>query len=217
MMQHPVAFCDLAMHDAVSACMPLPQRLLLRHMAGTRASRASAAKANVWMHAFVGLLLGVLVLYAVRASGIGTGAALVAGAIALLAWPMWFYQRQTIDSTQLFEYDEWIDFERRLWHSHKNYDDTNLSPVVERIPLDDLMLLCTDSIGQHGWSTHILLCKTAEFDPDDKSWPVWGDILLSADLEQSACDSAVLIANAWRVPCWRFSGASDEKSWRLNA
>ena len=217
MMQRPVAFCDLAMHDAVAAFTPLPQRLLLRHMAGTRASRASAAKANVWMHAFVGLLLGLLVLYAVQANGVSTGAALVAGAVAVLGWSMWFYRRQTNDSTQLFEYDEWIDLERRLWHSRKNYDDTNLSPVVQRIPVDDLMMLCADSIGQHGWSTHILLCKTAEFDPDDKSWPVWGDILLSADLEHFACDSAVLIANAWRIPCWRFSGASDEKSWRLNA
>ena len=215
-MAYAEQFSAMRTREAIAACVPMPLRLLLYRESGTAARRAGAAQGKLWVHVPIGAMLAILLACAIRASGAGDGTALVAALAVLVAWPLYFYRRYVRDATQLFELEVWIDFEQRVWHSCKSYADANMPQVVERVPLDALMLLCTASIGQGSWCYDIFLCKCAEFDPAAKSWPDWIESVLSTDTEQSATECAVTIANLWKIPCWRFSGAFDEKSQHLN-
>jgi hypothetical protein len=123
-------FSALETQAALAMCTPLPPRMTLQHASSTRATRAGAAKGQLWMHAFIGMLLACLMIYVMYAIGASSSVAWSTGALTLLAWPAWFYWRQVSDSTQLFEQESWIDFEQRRWHSCKTYADASLVPVA---------------------------------------------------------------------------------------
>lgn len=208
-------FSNMSMADAMAACTPLPQRLLLHREVGTRAGRTARAKRRAWRDALVGIVPAVLVCVAARSMGAGQAAAWIAGAGIMAALITWGFWRRNTDPLQLFEQEEWIDFTQRSWHSRRSHPGTDRPAVDETIPLDALMLICAHFLGDGRWMVDIGLCKLPAFDPASDQLPTWIDFFHSADTEQEAITFSTTIARAWGIACWMHSGASDEHSRQL--
>lgn len=208
-------FSDMRAADAIAACTPLPQRLLLHREVGTRAGRTAWAKRRAWRDALIGIVPAALVFVAARWIGAGQGTACSAAAATLAALVACNYRRRNSDPLQLFEQEAWIDFTQRSWHSRRSHPGTNLPAVDETIPLDALMLICARFLFDGRWTYDFGLCKRAEFTPASDQLPEWTDFLCSADTEEEAVAFSTTIARAWGIACWMHSAASDEHSRQL--
>ena len=196
----------------------LPARLLLYFDELTRATKIGLAKNDAsfiaWMSVFPAFFAAVIMLKTFRvdvSSAVLVGLGGVAGPVLYILWRAYFKR------WDFYERTEWLDFTDRHWHSRKHFAQERQPAQSERVPFDELALVCFYRNWEQGGEYEIAICKLSEclMRNSGMNCPRFLNLIYSNEVSAEAFDCLSVLSARWGIACYSWddgAGCGRESS-----